>query len=153
MINELGISYNSYGNIRVSIVSDEIVISSITLPDVTMKEQDTENPMKYNYIKTDLTMVYYFKKLNDEYKLLYLYGETNNDIEEYMNKSNEKTGELSKDSDYNSQLGSVYDFSKANAITDDTLTKIYNENKSKIVFLNSTYSTGSIASANGFFHK
>ncbi len=68
-----------------------------------------------------------------------------------MNKSNEKTGELSKDSDYNSQLGSVYDFSKANAITDDTLTKIYNENKSKIVFLNSTYSTGSIASANGFF--
>lgn len=151
MINELGISYNSYGNIRVSIVSDEIVISSITLPDVTMKEQDTENPMKYNYIKTDLTMVYYFKKLNDEYKLLYLYGETNNDIEEYMNKSNEKTGELSKDSDYNSQLGSVYDFSKANAITDDTLTKIYNENKSKIVFLNSTYSTGSIASANGFF--
>jgi len=151
MLEELDINYNSYENIRISIVSDEIVISTITLPNITMKEQDTEDPMKYNKIETDLTVVYYFKKLNEEYKLLYLYGETNDDITEYIDKSNEKTGELSKDTDYNSKLKEVYDFSKVDAITDDTLTKIYNENKSNIVFLNSIYNMGTITSANGFF--
>lgn len=151
MINELDVNYNSYGNIRVSIVSDEIIISTITLSNVTMKEKDTENPMKYKYIQTDLTMFYYFKKLNNEYKLLYLYGETNDDIEEYIDKSNEKIGELSKDSDYNSQLEDLYDFSKAKAVTDTTLNQIYNENKSKLVFLNSVYNTGTVTSSNGFF--
>lgn len=151
MINELDVNYNSYGDIRVSIVSDEIVISTITIPKVKMKEQDDKDPMKYNYIQTDLTMFYYFKKLNNEYKLLYLYGETNDDIEEYIASSSEKTGELSKDADYSSQLEGVYDFSKANAVTDDTLNQIYEDNKSKVVFLNSMYNTGTITSANGFF--
>ena len=150
-LNELGIKYKSYGQIRISIVDEKNVISSITLPDVQMKEQDSKEPMKYNIIQTDLTMYYCFKKLNDEYKLLYLYGETNNDIEEFMENVNEEKGTLSKNTDYNSKLTEMYDFSKAKAISDNTLNSIYNQNKTKIVYLNAMYNTGIITSANGFF--
>lgn len=150
-LNELEIKYNSYGKIRVSKVDEEVVISVITLPNVKMKEQDSQNPMNYNIIQTDLTLYYYFKKLNNEYKLLYLYGEMNDDIEQYMESNDEKTGYLSKNSDYNSKLRDVYDFSKADSVTDETLNKIYDGNKDKIVFLNSTYNTGMVTSANGFF--
>lgn len=151
MLSELDVKYNSYGDIRVSVVSDEAVVSTIKLSNVIMKQQNATDKTKYDYIQTDLTMYYYFKRLNDEYKLLYLYGETNNDIEEYISKSEEKSGELTKDPDYNSQLSNVYDFSKANMISDSTLSQIYNENKDKIVFLNSVYNLGTVTSANGFF--
>lgn len=60
-LNELEIKYNSYGKINVSKVDEEKVISAITLPNVKMKEQDSNNPMNYNIIQTDLTLYYYFK--------------------------------------------------------------------------------------------
>ena len=150
-LNELEIKYNSYGEIRTSIIDENNIVSSITLSDIRMKEQDYENPMEYNTVKCDLTIYYYFKKLNNEYKLLYLYSETNDEIENYIEQSEEKEGELSKDSDYDSNLEEIYDFTKAEAITDEQLSKIYNENNSKIVFLQSLYNTGINAKANGFF--
>lgn len=152
-LNELEVKYHSYGEIRVSIINDELIISDITLPSVTMKEQNEKEPRKYDIIQTDLTMHYYYKKLNDEYKLLYLYGETNDEIAEYMEKNDEKIGDLSKDSDYNSQLEDIYDFSKAKNITDNKLKEIYESNKSNIVYLNSIYNTGIVTTANGFFIK
>ena len=151
MLSELDVKYSTYGDIRVTITDDINAIGMITLPNVTMKEQNENNPSEYNTIQTNLTMYYYFKKLNNEFKLLYIYGETENDIKEYVDDSDEKTGILSKDEDYNSQLKDLYDFSKADAVTDDTLLKIYNENNSKIVFLSSTYNTGIVEMANGFF--
>ena len=151
MLSELDVKYSTYGDIRVTITDDINAIGMITLPNVTMKEQNENNPSEYNIIQTNLTMYYYFKKLNNEFKLLYIYGETENDIKEYVDDSDEKTGILSKDEDYNSQLKDLYDFSKADAVTDDTLLKIYNENNSKIVFLSSTYNTGIVEMANGFF--
>lgn len=150
-LNELEIKYYSYGKISVSKIDEEKVISVITLQNVKMKEQDSKNPMNYNIIQTDLTLYYYFKKLNNEYKLLYLYGETNDDIKQYMESNDEKTGTLSKNSDYKSELRDIYNFEKADNITDETLNKVYEENKDKIVFLNSIYNTGTVTSANGFF--
>lgn len=151
MLSELDLKYSTYGDIRVTITDDINAIGMITLPNVTMKEQDENNPSEYNIIQTNLTMYYYFKKLNNEFKLLYIYGETENDIKEYVDDSDEKTGILSKDEDYNSQLKDLYDFGKVDAITDDILLSIYNENNSKIVFLSSTYNTGIVEMANGFF--
>ena len=150
-LNELEIKYTSYGKISVSKIDEEKVISVITLQNVKMKEQDNKNPMNYNIIQTDLTLYYYFKKLNNEYKLLYLYGETNDDIKQYMESNDEKTGILSKNSDYKSELRDIYNFEKADNITDETLNKVYEDNKDKIVFLNSIYNTGTVSSANGFF--
>ena len=104
MLSELDVKYSTYGDIRVTITDDINAIGMITLPNVTMKEQDENNPSEYNNIQTNLTMYYYFKKLNNEFKLLYIYGETENDIKEYIDTSDEKTGTLSRDEDYNSQL-------------------------------------------------
>ncbi len=150
-LNELEIKYNSYGEIRIAKIDDDNVISIITLSNVKMKEQDQNNPMNYNTIQTDLKIYYYFKKLNNEYKLLYLYGETNDEIHAYIEDNDEKLGVLSQNSDYNSQLRDLYDFSQADNIKEETLNKIYDENKSKVVFLNSTYNIGTVTSANGFF--
>lgn len=150
-LSELEVDYDTYGKIQVSVIDNDNVFSTITLTGVTMKEQDEENPMNYNIIKTNLTMYYYFKKIDNEYKLLYLYGETEDDIKEYIDSNNERRGTLSKDADYNSKLEDIYDFSKANAITDNILNNIYDNNKSKIVFLNSVCNTGTVTTANGFF--
>lgn len=150
-LSELEVEYDTYGKIQVSVIDNDNVFSTITLTGVTMKEQDEENPMNYNIIKTNLTMYYYFKKIDNEYKLLYLYGETEDDIKEYIDSNNERRGTLSKDVDYNSKLEDIYDFSKANAITDNILNNIYDNNKSKIVFLNSVCNTGTVTTANGFF--
>lgn len=68
-----------------------------------------------------------------------------------MESNDEKTGTLSKNSDYKSELRDIYNFEKADNITDETLNKVYEENKDKIVFLNSIYNTGTVTSANGFF--
>ena len=143
--------YNSYGEIRITKIDENNVISLITLSNVKMKEQDKDNPTNYNIIHTDLTIYYYFKKLDNEYKLLYLYGETNDDIQDYIDSNDEKIGSLTKNSDYNSNLRDLYDFSQADNVKEETLNKIYDENKSKVVFLNSTYNIGTVTSANGFF--
>ncbi len=150
-LNELEVKYISYGKTKVSVIDDEKVISTITLPDVQMKEKDTKNPTKYNIIRTDLTMYYYYKKLNNEYKLLYLYGETNNDIEQSIEQIDEKNGSLTQNTEYNSNLEEIYDFSKAKAINESKLNEIYDRNKTNIVYLKAIYNTGIVTSANGFF--
>ena len=84
---ELGLLYYSYGDIRVTVnEKDNIVISTIVLPDVKIKEQSKEDPMKYDFIETNYVMHYYYKKLDDEWKLYYLYGEDEEDISEYINE-------------------------------------------------------------------
>ena len=150
-INELEPQYNSYGEIRITKIDDNEVLSLITLPNVKIKEQDENNPMNYNMIQTDLTMHYHFKKINNEYKLLYLKGETNEDIKKYIDSNNEKVGSLTHSPEYNSELRELYDFSQVDDIKEETLNKIYDENKSKVVFLNSLYNNGIITSSNGFF--
>ena len=147
-LNELDIKYNSYGRVKVAVVDDKEIISSITLKNIKMKKQSNQDPMKYDIVKTDLKMYYFFKKLNEEYKLFYLYGETNDDLESNINEEKRTS---TTNEDYDSKLENVYDFSKAKAITDETLKNIYNENKSKVVFLNSLYNSEIITSANGFF--
>lgn len=150
-LNELEIKYIGYGQTRVSVINEGMVISTITLPDIQMREKDVKDPTKYNIIRTDLTMYYYYKKLNNEYKLLYLYGETNNDIEASIEKVDEKNGTLVENTEYNSYLEEIYDFSKAKSINEKDLNELYNKNKNNIVFLKAIYNTGIVTSANGFF--
>lgn len=154
-LNELEIKYSSYGKIRVNVVDDKMVISTISIPNVIMKQQDEEEKSKYNIIQTDLTLYYFFKQLNGEYKLLYLYGETGDEVQEYMEKTDEEKGKLSQNETASSNLEDIYDFTKANQIKDSLLNEVYEENKSKIVYLSSTYNSNSgigiVTSANGFF--
>ena len=148
---ELGLQYSSYGDIRVTI-NDNLVISSITLPKVKLKEQSKTDPMKYDYIETNFVMHYYYKKLNNEWKLYYLYGEDTDDIGEYFNEietTESKTMAIAPS--YQSQLSKIYSFDKLDKMTQDELNNIYNSNVNNVVFLNSYYNNSVIASANGFF--
>lgn len=147
----LGMTYSSYGDIRITINND-LIISSITLPNVKLKEQSKIDPMKYDYIETNFVMHYYYKKINNEWKLYYLYGEDTDDVGEYFNEieTNEsKTMAIAPS--YQSQLSQIYSFEKLDKMTQDELNSIYNSNVNNIVFLNSYYNNSVIASANGFF--
>lgn len=150
--NELGIQYSSYGDIRITI-NDNLVISSVSLPKVKMKEENADNPKKYDVVETNLVITYYFLKIGNEYKLCYLYGETSDQINDYFteleNTENKSTMQVAPS--YDSSLKQIYDYSKLNAMTEDEINNIYNNNKNNIVILNSYYNNYSVASANGFF--
>lgn len=150
--NEHEILYTSYGDIRVA-VDDDKVISSITLPDVKMKEENSENPFEYQIINTNLVIYYYFKELDGEYKLYYLFGETTDNLSEYFHEIEvqEDTSTMAIMPSYDSSLKEIYNFEKLEAMSEADFTKIYDENSSNIVIINSYYSNSLVASAHGFF--
>lgn len=148
---ELGLVYSSYGDIRIT-TNDELIISSITLPNVKLKEQNKTDPMKYDYIETNFVMHYYYKKLNNQWKLYYLYGENTDDIGAYFNEvENTESKTMAIAPSYQSQLNTIYSFDKLDKMTQEELNNIYNSNVNNIVFLNGYYNNSVVASANGFF--
>lgn len=151
-VNELGIVYNSYSDIRITI-NDNLVISSILLPNVTMKQENEINKMEYDIIKTDLLFTYYFIKIDNEYKLCYLFGETKEEFQDYFTEveNEENKNSMNLVSSYDSNLKDIYDFSKLDKVDDVTINNIYELNKDNIVTLDSYYNNYSVASSNGFF--
>lgn len=149
-LDELNITYNSIGAIRVGIV-DDYVISMVSLPNATLKQENSEEPMKYDTVKTNLIMYYYFKKLNDEYKLYYLFGEGTDDLSQYFGsiEDNENTKNLVIAQNNDTKLREIYDFSKADSLDENKLNQIYNSNSKNILILSAYYNTSLVASANG----
>lgn len=150
--NELGIVYNSYGDIRITI-SGDLVISTLTLSDVKMKEENKDNPVEYKNIKTNLIIYYYFIKIDGTYRLTYLYGETTDNVNKYFNEleDSETKSTMAMASSYDSNLSNVYNFDKVNALTEDELNNIYNLNINNVVYLRSYYNNKVISNANGIF--
>jgi serine protease Do len=150
--NELGILYNSYGDIRVTI-SGDLIISTLTLPDVKIKSEDKDNPINYKIEKTNLIIYYYFIKINGTYRLTYLYGETTDNVNKYFNEveDNETKKTMAMVASYESNLSNVYNFDKLNSLSDDKINYIYNLNKANIVYLRSYYNNKVISNANGIF--
>lgn len=149
-LDELNITYNSIGAIRVGVV-DDYVISMVSLPDATLKQENSEEPMKYDTVKTNLIMYYYFKKLNDEYKLYYLFGEGTDDLSQYFGsiEDNENTKNLVIAQNNDTKLREIYDFSKADSLDENKLNQIYSSNSKNILILSAYYNTSLVASANG----
>ena len=149
-LDELNITYNSIGAIRVGIV-DDYVISMVSLPDATLKQENSEEPLKYDTVKTNLIMYYYFKKLNDEYKLYYLFGEGTDDLSQYFGsiEDNENTKNLVIAKNNDTKLREIYDFSKADSLDENKLNQIYSSNSKNILILSAYYNTSLVASANG----
>lgn len=150
--NELDIIYNSYGNIKVSF-SNNLVISTVTLPKVKMKEADKENNGKYKTVSTNLIITYYYIKIDNEYRLTYLFGETSDKIDKYFNEveSTEKSATLGMVSSYNSNLTSMFNYDKLNAVTKNQIDNIYNKNINNVVYLTGKKVNNVITNANGIF--
>ena len=149
-IDKLNIRYNTIDKIRVN-VSDDVIISVVSLPQVNMKEEDKNNPMNYVNTKTNLIMYYYFKKLDGNYKLYYLFGETTDELNEYFSEveDSESSKALSIKRKYDTELNNVYDFSKLSILTNTKLNEIYDNNKNNLVMINSYYNTSINSVANG----
>lgn len=150
--NELGIIYNSYGDIRVTI-SGDLVISTLTLPDVKMKEEDKDNSINYKTIKTNLIIYYYFLKIDGTYRLTYLYGETTDNVSKYFNEleDSETKTTMAIATSYDSNLSSIYNFDKLNALSENDINNIYNSNFKNVVYLRSYYNNKVVSNGNGVF--
>lgn len=150
--NELGIVYNSYGDIRVTI-SNNLVISTVKLPKVKIKEQNKEDPMKYDLIETNLVIYYYFLEVDNEYRLAYLYGETTDSVSEYFNEieDSEAPTTMAMSTSYESNLSTIYNFDKLKSMSDEEFNNIYNANINNIVYLSAYYNNIVTSTANGFF--
>lgn len=152
LFNERGVIYNSYGDIRVTI-TDNLAISMVLLPDVKIKEENKDNPAKYDYKTEDLVIYYYFMEIDGEYRLYYLYGEYGEEVEKYFSEleNSESKGTKALVSSYDSNLSSLYNFDKLNALSNETLDSIYNKNINNLVYITSYYNNKLTNSANGFF--
>ena len=149
-LNELNIIYNYFGNIRIS-KTDNAIMSIIELPNVTMKLEKAEEPLEYETRSTNLILYYYFKKLDNEYKLYYLMGETKDNLDDYFNEveASENSNSLSISSEVSNDLNKLYSFDKINNITVDQINSIYDKNKNYLVNLSSIYNSENVAFANG----
>lgn len=150
--NELGIIYNTYGDIRVTL-NGNFAISMALLPNVKIKDENKENPEKYDLKEENLVIYYYFIKIDDTYRLCYLYGEYGDTVQEYFDEleSSETKDTKAISSSYQSILSTLYNFDKLNSITDDKINQIYNQNINNLVYLSSYYNTSVVNNANGFF--
>lgn len=151
-VNEIGVTYKSFGNIKIT-TKDDLAISTITIPEITAKEENEENPMEYDIVDTNLILTYYFVKIDGEYKLAYLYGETKEEIEDYLNEVDklENAHGLSIAPSYDNNLREIYNYDKLDSLTDDQIEKVANQNQSNVLILDAYYNTSVISSANGFF--
>lgn len=150
--NELGVIYNTYGDIRVTL-NGNLAISMVLLPNVKIREENKEDPEKYDLKKENLVIYYYFIKIDDTYRLCYLYGEYGDIVQEYFDEleSSETNDTKAISSSYQSSLSTLYNFDKLNSITDDKISQLYNQNINNLVYLSSYYNTSIVNNANGFF--
>ncbi len=150
-LTEHDIIYNSYGDIQIT-KNNDVIISSITIPNIKIKKASITNPKEYEYVETNLIIYYYFKEINNDYKLYYLYTELEDDLNFYLENvsATEKLNTLAIIPPYEANL-EIYDYSKLKSLSNTTINNIYNNNKDKIVYLTANYNNTIVKMANGFF--
>lgn len=151
IMDDLNIRYDYLGEIKV-VEQENGFISRIVIPNILMDDTNEDNPREYKTTKTNLVMYYIFKKYKDEYKLYYLYGETDDDLDKYLDskKDEEEKGVLNSKIPNLNSMSELYDYSKLTNLSNETLDNIYNTNVSKTMILNSYYDKAVIDSASGF---
>lgn len=149
--NEVEISYNSYGDIRVT-NNKGVVMVTVGLPNIKYKKRSKTNPREYELNKTNLILNYYYIMIDGEYRLCYLFGQTTEEMNKYFNQLEEREtkGVLAIAANYNSSLSSLYNFEQVDKMSDEEIDNIYKSNLDKIVYLNAYYNNTVTDSANGF---
>lgn len=151
-LDKLNIIYKNIDNIKVTQSSSNLIVCSVVLPNISLKEPDEKDSMKFKTINTNLTMYYYFKELNGEYKLYYLFGETSDELDDYFNEleDSESNNNLTHSFSYNSEISSIYNTNKLDTLSTDEIKNIYNKNINKTFIINTYYNNAIIDTASGF---
>ena len=136
-LNDLNVNYSTIGNIKTT-TSKDYYICEVTLPKITMNEEDKENPKKFKEITTNMIITYIYKKYKEKYYLYYVDAYTKNDLSKYDDTTYAIKSDIS--------LNSIYNTNKLNTINNSIVNKIYNNNKNNIVTLNS-YKTNTFVSS------
>ena len=148
---EIGLQYNSFGEIRVEFVNDMAIVT-VSLPRVKVKEQSKTDPMKYDFFECDYTLYYGYHKQGNEWRLWYLYGEGSDEVASYVNSIESlEYSHMAVAPIYESQLSSAYSFKKINSMKQEEIDAIYKANKNNIVYLTGIYNNIVVSNANGFF--
>lgn len=151
-LNDLDVVYYSYGDIRVT-VSNNLVLSTVTLPNVKIKEQNENNSTNYDLKETNLVLYYYFIEIDNVYRLAYLHGETTDNLNKYFTEleDSEDKDTMAMAASYESNLSGIYNFDKLNNMSNNDFDNIYNSNIQNIVYLAAYYNNRLTSTANGFF--
>ena len=153
-INDLEIDYDYLGDIKIKETLAGF-IATVTVPKVSYKVANYNEPTKFNKVTTDLTMYYMFKQnkyKNNELQLLYLYGETTEELDDFFNEieQNENKGVMGIKTNYDSEIKNAYDLSELDALSTDKLQKIYDDNVDKTMILSTYYDKRIVDVASGF---
>lgn len=155
MFNELterNIVYKGLGRVEVY-KNNENAIAKVVLEDVIMDEPNKNNPRQIDRVQTNLMLTYIYKPLNGEYRLYWLMGETSDDINEFFEniENQENDGQKGLYTKYVGSLKDVYDYSKLNKLEMSKVKKVYDDNISNVVMLNTYADKAVINTGVGFF--
>ncbi len=153
LLSEKNIKYKNLGTIKV-LNTEEYVIVRTAVSDASIEMPNEDNPRDIDLVDTSILLTYFYKLYKNEYKLYWIMAETNDSVEDYfLNIEQEEyiDNNLVHNSKVAADLEDIYDYSKLNNLKNSKIEKIYNDNRSNIVILN-TYSKQSVANtAVGFF--
>lgn len=149
--NDLEAIYKQFDEVVVIKTADGF-ISLITLNNVKLNVSDEEEPMKFKTIEANLKIYYIFLENNGEYQIYYMFGEFDDEVATFNQevKEQEYRG-LNSVIDNRSKFSSMYDYSKLDNLSDDTVKKIFADNKSKIVLLNTMDNQNISNAGTGFY--
>lgn len=155
-LDELDITYTNISSVRVFSM-DDIVMSAVYIPSITMKQQNPNNLLEYQTVNTNLVLYYMFKKYKGEYKIYYLSGEVSSSLSEYFttieNKEFPKSLAIAPSYKADDEFQKIYNYKKLDTVSNTQKQNILNKNANSIVMLNSYYNNNLVASAHGFFLK
>lgn len=127
-LNNLNTKYTTIGNVDIS-YNNKFYLSQVTLPNITMLEEDSTFPKKYNKITNNLIINYYFVLDNDNFYLYYLNAYTKNDLGNYEDSA------FAIKTDITDNF--IYDFTNYNNLTTKEINNTYNSNKNNIFSIES----------------
>jgi hypothetical protein len=152
LLSEMNISYKGYGTIKV-FKTDKAIIVKTALTGVIIEVPNSDEPMKLDELSTNLEMTYFYKLKGDEYKLYWIMAETNDDISDYFSEIEQKenSNSIVFSSKYISVNKDLYDYTKLNNLSINTINNVYKDNIDNIVLLNTYYDKSIINVGVGFF--
>ena len=127
-LNNLNTKYSTIGNVEIT-YNNQYYISQVTLPSITMLEENENTPQKYNTVTTNLIINYYYIYYNNNYYLYYLNAYTKNDLSNYSDST------FAIQSDVNDS--SIYNYSNYNNLSTNEINKTFDSNKNNIFAIES----------------